>query len=91
METVIAPVDVFIYYKVMRYEDKWSYQVKMDFKFTNYEENISGFLLVENGVYVFDRENEAKVQAKRIGKEFKQYFVDELGVLITDVYNNEGE
>lgn len=75
----------------MRYEDKWSYQVKMDFKFTNYEENISGFLLVENGVYVFDRENEAKIQAKRIGKEFKQYFVDELGVLITDVYNNEGE
>ena len=91
METIVAPVDLFIYYKVLRYEDKWSYQVKMDFCFTNYEENIKGFLLVENGVYTFDSENHATIECKRIGKQFKEYFQEKLGPIITEVYNKEKE
>lgn len=86
---VTAPVSVDIKYKVLRYEDQWSYRVKMDFNFDNDKECIKDFLLVENGVYTFESENEAKIQAKRIGQQFREYFIENIGDLIKKVCNDE--
>ena len=88
METV-APVSVDIRYKTLKYGDAWSYQVKMDFNFDNHKDAIKDYLLVENGVYTFESENHARVEAKRMGQQMREYFIEKIGNLIVEVYRND--
>lgn len=89
-----APVNMDIKWAVKRFEDKWSYTIKMNFNFDHYPSDcITDELLVGLGVYKFNHENEAKIQAKRTAKEMQNYFSEELKDIIVkgmeiDEYNS---
>lgn len=90
MEQYIAPVRMQVKYSVKRFDEKWSYQIKMDFSFDHHpDEKIQDEILTELGVYVFDSENECKIQAKRTAKAMEQYFGDELPKLISKCVEDE--
>lgn len=81
-----APVALRLRHDVQPFNNEWSYQVKMDFSFEHHDDYfIKDEILVEMGVYTFNTENHARIQAKRICKEFEDYFRNGLGDLIIEV------
>lgn len=89
MEQYIAPVKMNVKYSVKKFNDKWSYQIKMDFNFDHHSEEIKDEILTELGVYVFKNENEAKVQAKRTAKAMESYFREKLPDVIADALGDD--
>lgn len=82
-EYYTAPVTLKLKYDVQKYQEEWSYQVRMIFKFDHHDDySIDNKILVEMGVYTFRTENEARIQAKRISKQYEEYFRDGLADLI---------
>lgn len=90
-EYYVAPVNMRILYNVKRYEDEWSYQIKLNFSFDyNPEDFIKDEILTEYGVYTFKTENHARIEGKRTAKQMEEYFREELPVLIKEVAEREG-
>lgn len=85
-----APVSLRLRYDVQKYNHEWSYQIKMDFSFEHHDDySMKDEILTEMGVYTFNTENHARIQAKRICKQYEEYFREELGNLIMKVMDEK--
>lgn len=88
--TLMITFGVHKFYCMKRKENKWTYHIKINFSFDGFDDyKIVDDIITGLGVYEFDNENHARVQAKREAKAHQERFLVELRCLIKKVAFNE--